>query len=135
MKHKYVMLFTILLFFSYNLIAQNDQSSAIIGNWTLINVDRNFKNSEISDEANYLFLDAYANHSLVTFNASKIDLFRHSKNVSYDYSITANELTIVFYSTDKSKKSITVYSYKIENNKLILTREDPILIEKYTFTR
>lgn len=126
----------LVILFTVNAQSQSNSNTDIIGDWSLTKVDRSFKNAEFNDEANYIFQDAFVNHSIVNFSSNNtISLVRHAQNVTYEFTINANELTMIFYSKDKLKKSITIYNYTISNNQLVLFREDPIISEKYIFVK
>lgn len=117
------------------IFSQNTMSNQIQGEWKLDKVNRVFHQSDSKNETNYFFYDAFVNHSMVTFTTSSIQLTRSGKVVVYDYKISDKELTIIFYSPDKSKQSYTTYNYEIKNGQLILRKEDPIISETYTFSK
>lgn len=138
MKKILILINSIVLLYTTNLSAQgnSNKSSQIVGSWELKQVDRKFTNSDEANKENYFFYDAYNNHSLVQFtNAGMINLIRNKQEKSYEYKLTDTELIITFYSADKSKVSATYYSYQLEGNSFSIWRKDPMMSEKYTFTK
>lgn len=130
------LLISFLLFLFSSVQSQAKIPNNLIGNWNLVNVQRTFTNASDKDKGYYFFYDTYNEHKAIEINVlGKIRIWRMKAFQFYDLAVSQNEFKIIMYNADKSKNSYTLYEYKLEQGMLILTREDPMIKEVYTFKK
>ncbi len=108
-----------------------------VGEWNLDDVLLKTKREEDGTpltKENFIWRDLYKDKSPLTLTKDYgLFFMKDGKIENATFKVSDTEF-IIEYSSGDGKKSYTLYNYKLRENSLILEREDPLVIEKYTFS-
>ena len=132
---KFILYFLIFFIFNANVYSQINKK--LLNSWKIDNYSIFNKNTKknISGEElqSYPFFDVFSEStSLKISKDGKLYMYYNQEN-NINYKIKGNEFYI-YFAESNHKQSYIVYEFKLENQKLTLYREDPLIKESYSFT-
>jgi len=107
------------------------QSNILNGEWSLTNYEI-LSEDEFSE--NGLWRDCIKNNSTLIFDGEELKFHQDEVLVSSRYEIKENVIYFYFVNHE-NKESYTMFDIVLSSKHFSVEREDPMMKEKYTFTK